>query len=166
MNRKLILCLGAFVLLLTERSFSQSFVQDISSRQSVGLEDFIKNHSGRAFSIRANYPQSDFERSAQELEKLYFDEVGSVLESKDSLSVSSNFKKLPRSLSRQYKKETKKLVKRLKRLNVTISANALDYIIEPRYLLQIEKQKPIAYVLSLEYILIDVSENKSYRVKL
>src|SRR5690606_17107742 len=112
----------------------------------------MNGHSDPKFTIRGSYPQEYFVRSSMELEGLYFNEVGAVLKKSDSLSVSKKkFKKLPYTLSRQYKKETKKLFKKLKRFNVSTSCTS-DYLIEPRYTIRIERPNPIAYTLSLEYV--------------
>jgi hypothetical protein len=162
-NKRSLFYLVVFIFLLDESSYAQSFVEDISIYRPAKLEEFIMAHPGRTFSIRENYPPNVFERSAAELEKLYFNEVGSSLESTDSLSVSNNFRELPRSLSRQYRKETKKLVKRMERLNTTI-VHSSDFTIEPRYLLRVETPDPVAFTLSLEYLLIDKAENMSYRI--
>lgn len=162
MSKKIILLLCALAFFAKD-SFSQDFVENLSAYQLITLEDFIKGHSDAKFTIRGSYPQEYFVRSSMELERLYFNEVGAVLKKSDSLSVSKNFKKLPYTLSRQYKKETKKLIKKLKRFNVSTSSTS-DYLIEPRYTIRIERPNPIAYTLSLEYVLINKPENKIYKM--
>lgn len=105
----------------------------------------------------------NFVRLIEDLERSYFNEVRAALKKLDSLSVSRNFKKLPHSLSRQYEKETKKLIKKLYCFNGRTSSTS-DYLIEPRYTIRIEQPNPIAYTLSLEYVLIDKLENKIYKI--
>ncbi len=162
MNNKYLLFL-AVLMLFTKVSFSQEFVEDISAYESITLEDFVKNHSFPTISVKESYPKEDFVRVSRKLERLYFSIVGAELRKSDSLSISKNFKKLPRLLSRDYRKATKRLINKLKHFKASVNNNS-KYVIKPRYQLEVEPN-PIAYNISLEYVLINKINNKTYKIK-
>lgn len=162
MRIKDIFLLGV-VVLFTKSAFSQDFVQNISGDPTIALKDISEYLPNDRVLLKQSYSQQYFVTAVKEVERSYFANVGPAISLTDSISISNNFSKLSRTLSRQYKKETKKVIKRLKFLDVVI-CDSCDYEIQPRYLLIIEEGSPAVYTIKLEYVLVNTLDSNIYRI--
>lgn len=152
--------------------FSQSCFLDISSHQeSVKLEKLL-SENGKSFNGLSfkNDSRQDFVKRTQQLREEYFDKIGDALTKKDSLEVVANIEKLSSKLYHNQKKDTKTFRKLSKRYKITCyvivgsNVNDSEIFIEPCYALEIERERPLAFIISTHYRLLKQNSKEIYRV--
>jgi hypothetical protein len=152
--------------------FSQCYFLDPEPyRKEVKLRDIFQesNKQFNCVSLKT-YDLKGFEGITNWLTKDYFRAFGYGLDGEDSIGIVEDFKKLSSAFYRQQKKNVRKVRRSLKSSKTMLYVREQDFVgecdvfIEPCYLLEIDAERHMAFIVKIRYQITDRRSKITYLI--